>query len=77
MKYANGLVTETSPIKISGGRLDGTVIDDTAIYVEITFTVRTFPGFGGFSDIQADGTQRVTVSRLIDIELNDNLNKTT
>ena len=74
MKYNPGKITESNPIKISGGKMDGTVIENTAVYVELTFTVKTFPGFAGLMDIKDAGKQQVTVSRLIDIELNEEYN---
>jgi len=74
MKYNPDKITESNPIKIADGKMAGTVIENTAVYVELTFTVETFPGFAGLMDIKDAGKQQVTVSRLIDIELNEEYN---
>lgn len=82
------------PLKptIQGGKMDGTEIENTSIYVELTFTIKTFPTPDTFqedkdytgtdipnpSDADVSGwrmntkenTKTVTVARLIDIELN-------
>ena len=60
-----------SDITIQGGKMDGTKIENTALYVEITFTVETFPSFVTLSELDTTGKQTVTIARLIDIELNE------
>ena len=82
------------PLKptVQGGKMNGAEIENTSIYVELTFTIKTFPTPDTFqedkdytgtditnpSDADVSGwrmntmenTKTVTVARLIDIELN-------
>ena len=48
----------------------GAEIENTSMYVELTFTVRTFPKMTTGIQMEEGVTQTVTVARLIDIELN-------
>lgn len=61
------------PTISSDTRFDGHEIDNSAVYVELTFTIRVFPKLIGdsISMYEDDSTcKRVKVARLIDIELN-------
>lgn len=57
-----------SSIQISGGKMSGASIKNTSLYAEITFEMDIFPN--GWINKWGDlDTKKVTVSRLIDIEL--------
>ena len=57
-----------SSIVIQDGKMDGASIKNTSLYAEITFDISIFPS--GWDNIWGDlATKRVTVARLIDIEL--------
>ena len=71
MGYKDHIASTVSDITIQGGKMDGTKIENTALYVEITFTVETFPSFVTLSELDTTGKQTVTIARLIDIELNE------
>lgn len=62
--------TDTNKIKITDGAMAGAEIENTSMYVELTFTVRTFPKMTTGIQMEEGVTQTVTVARLIDIELN-------
>lgn len=68
----------TYEIKIEGGKLDGVKIKNTAVYVELTFKVKTFPIMTGIGLNSTEGaSQTVTVARLIDIETNADMETNT
>lgn len=62
------------PLKptVQGGKMNGAEIENTSIYVELTFTIKTFPTMTGIgmNTQEAANVKEVTVARLIDIELN-------
>lgn len=60
------------PIKIPSGKMAGTEIENTSIYVELTFKVKTFPVMTGLGlNTNMGNSQEVTVARLIDIDINN------
>lgn len=72
--YTHKVIKDTdtvNKITIKDGKMAGTQIENTSIYAELTFTVKTFPTMGEKFEFQWDKSeQTVTVARLIDIELN-------
>lgn len=65
--------TETgviNSITISGGKMAGVKIENTSVYVELTFRIKTFPQMTGVGLNTQLLDKEVTVARLIDIELN-------
>lgn len=53
--------------------MKGTPVENSAIYVELTFTIKTFPTMTGVGFNTLENTRKVQVVRLIDIELNTDL----
>ena len=80
--YNNGGTTFTSTQytggeelkpKIEGGKLGGLGIENTSIYVELTFNIKVFPTMTGTGFITKENTKEVTIGRLVDIESNTDI----
>ena len=56
---------DNDKIIINEGNMSGVELDNTSLYIELTFKVKTFPGALGASAPEKE----VTISRLIDIEI--------
>lgn len=80
--YNNGGTTFTSTQytggeelkpKIEGGKLGGLGIENTSIYVELTFNIKVFPTMTGTGFFTKENTKEVTIGRLVDIESNTDI----